>query len=343
MIRLLRTRPTLTLIVLLAAALLLSIAVGSVFISPAAAAQLTAARLNGSALPVDLAPFNVILFDLRLPRTLLMALAGAGLAGSGAAYQGLFRNPLADPYLIGVASGAGLGAILAMTLGVGSSSPWLPLVPMSAFLGALVTVCGVAMLARVGGSIPSTNLVLAGVAVSSFATSMTSFLMLISTGELRRALVWLLGGASMSGWAPVVAALPYILIGLGVLLTCGHALNVMQFGDEQARQLGLPVGRVRLIVIAAASMATAAAVAFAGIIGFVGLIVPHVVRIVWGGDYRRILPFSFLGGAAFLLLADVLARVLLAPQELPVGILTAMAGAPFFLWVLRCARAQAFW
>jgi iron complex transport system permease protein len=191
--------------------------------------------------------------------------------------------------------------------------------------------------------VPTTNLILAGVAVSSFATALTSFLMLISTGELRRALVWLLGGASMSGWPPVLAALPYITLGLALLLSSGHALNVFQFGEEQAQQLGLPVERVRLLVVIAASLTTAAAVSFAGIIGFVGLIVPHVVRFLWGGDYRRILPLSLLGGASLLLLADVLARVLMAPQELPVGIITALAGAPFFLWILRRARQQAFW
>jgi iron complex transport system permease protein len=336
-------RPFVVHALLLAAALILSVAVGSVFIPFGVLAQLFASHLTG--LPVDQAhqSFDTILFSLRLPRTVLVALAGAGLAGSGAAYQGLFRNPLADPYLVGVASGAGLGAILAMTGGTQSTFLGLLAVPMAAFAGALITVWLVYQLARVGRSVPTTNLILAGVAVSSFAGALTSFLMLISTGELRRALVWLMGGASLSGWMPVLAALPYITIGLTALLTAGHALNVFQLGEEQAQQLGLPVERVRLLVVIAASLTTAAAVSFAGIIGFVGLIVPHVVRFLWGGDYRRILPLSVLGGAALLLLADVLARVLLAPQELPVGIITALAGAPFFLWLLRRARQQAFW
>jgi iron complex transport system permease protein len=167
--------------------------------------------------------------------------------------------------------------------------------------------------------------------------------MLQSTGELRRALVWLLGGASMSGWQPVLAQIPYVAVGLGGLLVMGHALNVMQVGDEQAQQLGLPVERVRAGVVLAASLATASAVAFAGIIGFVGLIVPHVVRMLWGSDYRRIVPVSILGGGALLLLADVLARVLMAPRELPVGVVMSLGGAPFFLWVLRRAKNQSFW
>ncbi len=336
-------RPFVISLFLLAAALLLSAAVGSVFIPLGALAQMAADRLRGLPTGEAYRTYETILFSLRLPRTALVALAGAGLAGSGAAYQGLFRNPLADPYLVGVASGAGLGAILAMTGGISASFLGMLTVPLAAFCGALLTVWLVYQLARVGRTVPTTNLILAGVAISSFATALTSFLMLISTGELRRALVWLLGGAALSGWQPVLAALPYISLGLALLLTTGHALNVFQFGEEQAQQLGLPVGRVRLIIVVAASLTTAAAVAFAGIIGFVGLIVPHVVRFVWGGDYRRILPLSVMGGATLLLVADVLARVVMAPQELPVGIITALAGAPFFLWLLRRARQQAFW
>lgn len=328
---------------LLALALVLSVAVGSVLIPPAAMLELFRSRLLGSDLPATLSPFATILFTLRLPRTALVALTGAALAGSGAAYQGLFRNPLADPYLIGVASGAGLGAILAMSFSGSNSVFGLMTVPAAAFGGAVLTVFVVYELARVGRALPATNLILAGVAVSSFATALTSFLMMSTTGELRRALVWLLGGSTMSGWQPVLALLPYVTIGLGLLLVMGHALNVMQVGEEQARQLGLPVERVRLLVVVAASLATAAAVSFAGIIGFVGLIVPHVVRMVWGADYRRILPLSVIGGATLLLFADVLARVLMAPQEIPVGIITALGGAPFFLWVLRRVKNQNFW
>jgi iron complex transport system permease protein len=165
--------------------------------------------------------------------------------------------------------------------------------------------------------------------------------MLRSQGELRRAIVWLLGGATTSGWDPVWVTLPYVVLGLGVLLTCGHALNVLQFGEEQAQQLGLAVQRSRVLVIVGASLATAVAISFAGIIGFVGLIVPHVARMLWGEDYRRLIPLSILGGATTLLVADVIARRILAPQELPLGVVTALAGAPFFLWVLRRAQKSA--
>jgi iron complex transport system permease protein len=337
-------RPYLVSAILLFAALLLSVGVGSVFIPPTTLIQVIVAQLTGQPLPDGINPvFVTILFDLRLPRTILVAITGAALAGSGAGYQGLFRNPLADPYLIGVASGAGLGAVIAMSIRWPYNDLALLAVPFAAFAGALLTVVIVYLLARVGRTLPTTNLILAGVAVSSFATSLTSFLMLNSTGELRRAIVWLLGGSTLSGWQPVIAILPYALIGLGTLLTMGHALNVLQFGDEQAHQLGLPVERSRRLIISAATLTTSAAVAFSGIIGFVGLVVPHLIRLAWGSDYRRLLPLSLVVGASFLLFADVIARAVLPGQELPVGIITALAGAPFFLWVLRRSKQQNYW
>jgi iron complex transport system permease protein len=242
-----------------------------------------------------------------------------------------------------VASGAGLGAVIAMSIRPASTSLGLFLVPLAAFLAALTTVVIVYALARVGRTVPVTNLILAGVAASSFATALTSFIMINSTGELRRAVVWMLGGSTLAGWPPVIAAFPYIAAGLGILLFMGHPLNVLQFGEEQAAQLGLRVGAARIWIVAAATLATAAAVAFAGIIAFVGLIVPHLIRLAWTSDYRHLLPLSMICGAAMLLGADVIARTLLAPQVLPVGIVTALIGAPFFFWVLRRAKQQNYW
>lgn len=330
-----RRAPLLSSFLVLLLALLLSLAIGSVFLSPSELWNTLLGR--GSEISTS------ILWRIRLPRTVLIALTGAALGGSGATYQGLFRNPLADPFLIGVASGAGLGAVIAMSVEWPYSFWGLMAIPMAAFVAALLTVFIVYTLARVGRTVPSTNLVLAGVAFSSFATSLTSFLMLRSTGEVRRALGWLLGGASQSGWTAILAITPYLIIGLGILLLSGHALNLLQFGDDQAQQLGLNVGRAKRILLTASSLATAAAVAFSGIIGFIGLIVPHVMRLWTGPDYKRLLPLSILGGATALILADVLARVLLAPQEIPVGIITALAGAPFFLWVLRRSKNQGYW
>ena len=333
-----RFSPFLLTFLFLLITILLSVAIGSVFIPPVDLWRV----LTGQP-PQTVTQAAVIVLTLRLPRTALVLLTGAALGGSGAAYQGLFRNPLADPYLIGVASGAGLGAVLAMSIKWPYSFWGLLAIPAAAFAGALGTVFLVYFLARLGKTVPTTNLILAGVAFSSFATALTSFLMLRSTGELRRAIAWLLGGASQAGWEPVLAILPFLLFGLGGLLMAGHALNLLQFGDDQAQQMGLPVTRARTLILLAASLATAAAVAFSGIIGFIGLIVPHVMRLWFGADYRRLLPLSLIGGAAALLLADVLARAVMAPQELPVGIVTALVGAPFFLWVLRRAKNQGYW
>lgn len=337
---LLRSRPYLWNVVILVAMFILSIAVGSVFIPPGIQLRMLLAQLQGAAGGDWPATYNTIVYQIRLPHSILILLAGAALACSGTAYQGLFRNPLADPYLIGVASGAGLAAVLAMSVHWPASLAGLYAVPAAAFLGALLTVLLVYRLARVGRAAPTQTLILAGVAVSSFATSMTSFLMLRSSAELRRALAYQLGGALLPGWEPVLAMLPYFLLGVGVLLASGYTLNVLQFGDEQAQQLGLPVERRKLLIILAASLVTAAAVAFAGIIGFIGLVVPHVLRLLWGADYRRLLALSLLAGGSALLAADIVARTALAPQVLPVGIITALIGAPFFLWVLRRARQQ---
>ena len=329
---------------LLVGTAILSVAIGSVYIEPAIVGKIMLSQLPGVQITIDWPEtFSIILLQVRLPHTILILMTGAALSGSGAVYQGIFRNPLADPYLIGVASGAGLGAVLALTVSQPVGLLGLYSVPAAAFVGASLTVGLVYNLARIGKSAPTTTLILAGVAVSSFATSLTSFLMLRAREDLQRSLGWLLGGSILSGWDPVLAILPYLVLGLATLMVSGHTLNVLQFGDEQAHQLGINVERRKLVFILAASLTTAAAVAFSGIIGFIGLIVPHVVRILTGPDYRRLVPLSILGGSSALLLADLLARVLLAPQTLPVGIVTALAGAPFFLYILRKAKNQGGW
>ena len=330
-----RRAPYLSSFIILLLALLLSIAIGSVFIPLDEMWNV----LRGAGDET----FTSIIWKIRLPRTVLVSLTGAALGISGTSYQGLFRNPLADPYLIGVASGAGLGAVIAMSIQWPYSFWGLMAVPLTAFITALLTVLLVYAIAHIGRTVPTTNLILAGVAISSFAASLTSFLMLRSTNEVRRALGWLLGGSIQGGWTPILAILPFLIIGVTVLLFNGHALNLLQFGDDQAQQLGLNVTRRRALILVAASLITATAVSFSGIIGFIGLIVPHLMRLWSGADYRRLLPLSLLGGASALLISDVIARVVLAPQEIPVGIVTALAGAPFFLWVLRRSKNQGYW
>jgi len=333
-------KPFLTVAFLLAVGLVLSIALGAVTIPPGSVIQILAGKVPGLEIQADWPVyFETILWDLRLPHTILVALTGAALAGSGAAFQGLFRNPLADPYLIGVASGAGLGAIFFMLI----PQTGRYLIPLGAFLGALGTIFAVYKLAKVGQIVPLTTLILAGVAIGSFTSALTSFLMLISDQMVLQAIGFLLGGSTVSGWEPLVIALPYFSVGLVLLTISGHSLNVLQFGEEQARQLGLPVEKVKLFIIISASLTTAAAVSFSGVIGFIGLVVPHIIRILWGGDYKRLIPLSIIGGAITLLVSDILARIVMAPGYLPVGIVTAMIGAPFFLWILRRAKKEVFW
>ena len=335
--------------VLTAAALIvtaaLSAALGPISIPLRSVVRMLADRIPGVAvLPDWPANFATILYQIRLPNTVLIMITGMALGGSGAAYQGLFRNPLADPYIIGVASGAGLGAVLAMAARWPADLLGMAAVPAAAFIGALVTVAIVYAIAQVGRTTPVTTLILAGVALSSFATAMTSMIMLLSTQELHRAVNWMVGGFALGGWEPVLVSLPYLGLGLLVLLTLGRPLNVLQFGDDQARQLGLNVERVKLVTVIAASMVAATAVAFSGIIAFVGLIVPHVVRLLWGPDHRRLIPLAILLGGSFLLGADIVARMLLAPRELPVGVVTSAVGAPFFLWLLHRAKGRVrFW
>jgi iron complex transport system permease protein len=338
---------TLRLLLLCLAALvgatLLAVTIGSVAVPVDAVFALLGERLFRLA-PLAAWPdkYRTILFDIRLPRIAFIAVTGAALASAGAAYQGLFRNPLADPYLVGVASGAGLGATVALTLQLPGTFLGLGSVPVGAFIGALGTVGLVTLSAQVGRRVPISTMLLAGVAVGSFASACTTFLMLRTPEGLRRAFNWLLGGYTGGGWEAVGLILPYVAIGLVVLQFNARALNVLQLDEEQARQLGINVERVKLTLVVAATLMTAAVVAFGGLIGFVGLVVPHTVRMLGGPDYRRLLPLSAIGGAAFLILADLVARTALSPQELPVGVVTALAGAPFFIFLLRRLKRSVF-
>lgn len=325
----------------LVGAILLGVAVGAIYIPPRAVVEIFLARL----LPQPVAypdTWTTILFDIRLPRVAITALIGAALAASGSTYQGLFRNPLADPYLVGVASGAGLGATLALTFNLHITFLGLNAVPIAAFLGAILAVGVVVLSARVGATTPVSTMLLAGVAIGAFASALTSVIMLRTPDGLRRAFSWLLGGYNGGGWQPFIIILPYLVVGLVVLQINARALNVLQLDEEQARQLGINTERLKFILVIAATLMTAAAVAFGGLVGFVGLIVPHVLRMLGGPDYRRLIPLSAVGGAAFLILADLLARILIAPSELPVGLVTALAGAPFFVFLLRRLKRSVF-
>ena len=281
----------------------------------------------------DISPAHQsILFSWRLPRVALGALVGACLAMSGAAYQGVFRNPLADPYLLGAAAGAGLGATIAIVSGLRS------LIAISAFIGALIAVALAYGLGRAAGGRSGAAIILAGVAVAAFLTAAQTYLQQRNTDTLREVYVWILGRLSTNGWGDVLTLLPYAVISGVVIFALRRNLDVLAVGDEEAGTLGLPVARIRLLLVVAATLATSAAVAVSGLIGFVGIIVPHLVRLVAGSSYRVVVPLSMVFGAAFLMLTDLGARTILSPAELPIGVVTAFLGAPFFLLVLRRSR-----
>jgi iron complex transport system permease protein len=280
---------------------------------------------------------DAILWELRAPRIALGLLVGAMLASAGAAYQGVFRNPLADPYLLGAAAGAGLGATVVIAYDVGGSGG-ADLRPVAAFVGATLGVGIAYLLGRSVGGRQTTTLILAGVTVAAFLTAVQTYVQQSSAETVQEVYSWILGQLETSGWTDVLIVLPYVALSSIVLLWHRRLLDVLAVGDDEASSLGVPVARVRLLVVAAATLGTAAAVAFSGLIAFVGIIVPHAVRLLVGTSYRLVLPLSLAFGAGFLVLMDLVARTVVAPAQLPIGVVTAFLGAPFFAFVLRTTR-----
>ena len=280
-----------------------------------------------------------IVKEIRLPRVVLGLLVGAVLAVSGATYQGAFRNPLADPYLLGIAAGAGLGATIAITSNLGDGAGAFDPVPLAAFAGALIAVAVSYAAGHLGGR-STASLILAGIAVASFLTACQTYVLQANSDAFRKIFAWILGRIATSGWSEPAMMLPYFLVTVAVVLRYRRALDVLAVGDEEAAALGLEPRRVRMIVVLAASLGAAAAVSVSGLIGFVGIIVPHTVRLLFGTSNRAVLPLSVLFGGAFMVLADLTARTALAPAELPIGVVTAFLGAPFFVLVLRTTRRE---
>lgn len=280
-----------------------------------------------------------IVRSIRLPRVVLGLLVGASLATSGAAFQGVFRNPLADPYLLGVAAGGGLGATIAFVYDLGDGKGILDAVQVFAFAGALLAVAMTWAMGVLGDRTrAATSLILAGVAVASFFTAIQTFLQQKYTEDIRQVYTWFLGGLGTSGWSEVTQLLPFSVGCIVLLVATARMLDVLAVGDEEATMLGVSVGRARIMLVVIASLLTAAAVAVSGLISFVGLIVPHTVRLLFGSNYRVIVPLSVAGGAGFLVLSDLVARIALNPAQLPIGVVTAFIGAPFFVLILRTAN-----
>ncbi|HHY12712.1 MAG TPA: iron ABC transporter permease [Firmicutes bacterium] len=280
-----------------------------------------------------------ILWTLRFPRVILAFVEGASLGVAGAAMQGLFRNPMADPYVLGVSSGASLGAVLGIVFGAGRALGLWAL-PVLAFTGAFVSTGAVYILSTKNGRTDTWTLLLSGIAVSSLISSIIAFLMVLFRQRVEEIVFWTMGGLSRASWRAVASAIPYAVAGMGVLWFQSRALNAFSFGEEAAFHMGVPIEKVKRRILWASSLTTASCVAFTGPIGFIGLIVPHVVRILMGPDHRWLMPVSALAGGNALILADLLARTVVPPLEIPVGVITSLIGAPFFLYLLARVRKR---
>ncbi|HLY33034.1 MAG TPA: iron ABC transporter permease [Jatrophihabitantaceae bacterium] len=324
--------------VLLVGAMVLATAVGPVGIGVGnivgtILSHLPLVHAHTSAPAVD----QAIVWDVRLPRVVLAALVGAMLAAGGTSYQGVLRNSLADPYLLGVAAGAGLGATVAIIAGADGSF----VLPACAFVGAVVAVTLTYIVAAAGGGRGTGYaIILAGVAIAAMLTAVQTYLQQQHAEEIRQIYNWILGSFSVASWSDVRLVLPYLAVSCVVLLAHRRILDVLRVGGEEASALGVHPERTRLIIVAAATLGTAAAVSVSGLIGFVGIIVPHAVRLAASASYRVVLPVSMVSGAAFMVLADLVARTVQQPTEIPIGVVTAVVGAPFFLIVLRSRRTR---
>ena len=323
-------------IALLLVLITVAASVGTVGIAPSETLKIVLAHLH---LPggesVAGSAHDRIVWDVRLPRVLTAAMVGAALAQGGAAYQGVFRNPLADPFLLGVAAGAALGAVIVIVSPMPLDFYRFGTLSLFAFIGGMGAVFLTYQIARVGWTVTPAAHILAGVTVSAAAAAATAFLIMMDRQSLSAAFSWLYGDFTSASWSKLGAVLPFVVLSSGLLLLFGRHLNTLQLSEDEARTLGMPVGTIRAAIIVLASLTTAACVAISGLIGFVGLIVPHICRLMFGVDYRVLLPMSLIGGAMLLILADLGARTILSPQEIPVGILTAGLGAPFFFYLLK--------
>lgn len=311
---------------------------GSADIPISETAKLLIAKIPVIGALVDISEFpsmhQVIVYQVRLPRIILSGLVGMGLSVTGAAFQGLFRNPLADPHILGVSSGAALGATIALLCGFNVHFLGMGGVEFFAFVGGLVTVMAVYQIACTGKAVKSVHLLLTGTAVSSLFSSIISLLMTRNREELEKVYLWTLGSFSSATWDKAKFLLLFVIIGSGLLFSVSRELNLLAAGEDTARTLGVSIKTIRWIIILSGTLLTAACVSVSGMIGFVGLIIPHCIRLISGADYRRLLPYSMLAGAGFMIFCDTLARSIAAPSEIPSGVVTAIFGAPYFIYLM---------
>lgn len=313
-------------------AMLMGVSIGTVSVHPITIIRVISAEIFPfiSLGNTDAMHANIIM-NIRLPRVLLAGLVGASLAIAGAAFQGLLRNPLADPYTIGVSSGASLGAVLTLFFGLSIPFAGMFTLPLFSILFSFLTIFAVLLFARnIERSMKVETIILTGIIFSSFLGALISLMIALTGEELRQIIGWLLGSVSMRGWAYINIILPFFIIGAILLLVNSKELNAMSFGEEKAQHIGVDVQKRKMMVLVAGSILTGAAVAVSGTIGFVGLVIPHLTRMLWGPDHRHLLPLSILMGSGFLIIADLVSRTIIAPAELPIGVITALIGAPAF-------------
>ncbi|PWW20056.1 iron complex transport system permease protein [Cytobacillus oceanisediminis] len=326
----------------LLSAMLMGISIGTVSVPAMTIIKVIAAEILPfiSLENTDTMHSNIIM-NIRLPRVLLAGLVGASLAIAGAAFQGLLRNPLADPYTIGVSSGASLGAVLTLFLGLSIPFAGMFTLPLFSILFSFLTIFAVLLFARnIERSMKVETIILTGIIFSSFLGAFISLMIALTGEELRQIIGWLLGSVSMRGWAYIKIIIPFFLIGAILLLVNSKELNAMSFGEDKAQHIGVDVQKRKMMILIAGSILTGAAVAVSGTIGFVGLVIPHLTRLLWGPDHRHLLPLSILMGAGFLIIADLVSRTIIAPTELPIGVITAIIGAPAFAIILMKRRTE---
>ncbi len=316
--------------------IILGISIGTVSVPVPIILKIIASKVFGIISLTDIEPmYTSIVLNIRLPRVILSGLVGASLAIAGAAFQGLLRNPLADPYTLGVSSGASVGAVITLFFKISIPIIGFFTLPLLSILFSLITIfCVLTFARKIERSMRVETIILTGIIFSSFLGALISLMIALTGDELRQIIGWLLGSVSMRGWDYIKIILPFFIVGSGILLFNAKELNAMSFGEERAHHLGVNVQKRKLIVLTAGSILTGAAVAVSGTIGFVGLVIPHLVRIVWGPDHKHLLPLSIVTGSGFLILADLISRMIISPTELPIGVITALIGAPVFAAIL---------
>lgn len=328
----------------LAAVVILSAGIGSSHIALDHCFKIVLGQLPVLGTHVNLAGIPIeavtIVSQVRLPRILLAAIVGMGLSASGVVYQGIFKNPMADPFVLGVSSGAAVGATLVMVLGLSFTLGPISGIALGAFIGAVLAAGFVFSLARVGNKTPVVTLLLSGIAVNFFLSAVIQLIMALNHNQIERIIGWTMGSVSSASWDKIGLTLLPLVVGVGLLLAHTRELNAFSLGEDNARSLGIDTERVRIRLLVISSLVTASAVAVSGIIGFVGLVIPHVVRMITGPNHKQLMPFSILVGGIFLVVSDTLARTLVAPSELPLGVITALFGAPYFLYLLYKSKVN---